>query len=62
MHLTIQLEELSGEHKIAVANIAKDATATAQLINNVKAKYTKNEAKMTLKKKTFNLKKMTESC
>ena len=38
----IQLEELSGEHKIAVANIAKDATATAQLINNVKAKYTKD--------------------
>ena len=38
----IKLEELSGEHKIAVANIAKDATATAQLINNVKAKYTTN--------------------
>ena len=38
----IKLEELSGEHKIAVANIAKDATATAQLINNVKAKYTKD--------------------
>jgi len=38
----IQLEELSGEHKIAVANIAKDATATAQKINIVKAKYTKD--------------------
>jgi len=38
----IKLEELSGQHKIAVANIAKDATATAQLINNVKAKYTKD--------------------
>jgi len=38
----IQLEELSGEHKIAVANIAKDATATAQKINIVKAKYTTN--------------------
>jgi len=38
----IKLEELSGEHKIAVANIAKDATATAQKINIVKAKYTTN--------------------
>ena len=38
----IKLEELSGEHKIAVANIAKDATATAQKLNIVKAKYTKD--------------------
>ena len=38
----IQLEELSGEHKKEVAKIMASATATAQLIQNVKDKYTKN--------------------
>ena len=38
----IKLEELSGENKLAVQALANKATATAQLIDEVKAKYTTN--------------------
>ena len=38
----IKLEELSGENKLAVQALANKATATAQKIDNVKAKYTTN--------------------
>jgi len=38
----IKLEDLKGEYRVQVANIAKEATATAQKIKNVKDKYTKD--------------------
>ena len=38
----IQLEELSGKNKLAVQELANKATATAQKIDSVKAKYTTN--------------------
>ena len=38
----IQLEELSGKNKLDVQALANKATATAQKIDNVKAKYTTN--------------------